>query len=108
MKGRPGGEWHWRAARLGEHHEWRGRRPGLARLEDGIDLARGLDRLPERDRRLLVFRYLLECSQDDIAAMWGLTKGGAQMAEYSALRKLRRVLHGLPPVGKRGRRRRAA
>ncbi len=59
-------------------------------------LARGLDLLPLRDRLVLVARHGLdgaeEASQDDVAAVFGLTRQGVSAAERRARAALRRFV----------------
>lgn len=94
-------------SRLGEHEPCP-RRPATDRIEAGVDLARVLEKLPARDVRFVVFRYVLGCTLAEIGAMWGITKQAAEQAERAVLERSRRVLRGEPAVRQGGRPRKAA
>src|SRR5581483_944606 len=51
-----------------------------------------LDRLGERDRELLVLRYLEQLSTREIAAVMGATEGAIKTRHVRALERLRRLL----------------
>jgi RNA polymerase sigma-70 factor (ECF subfamily) len=51
-----------------------------------------LDRLGERDRELLVLRYLEQLSTREIAAVMGTTEGAVKTRHVRALERLRRLL----------------
>ena len=51
-----------------------------------------LDRLPERDREVLVLRYLEQMSTAEIAAVLGTTAGAVKVRHLRALERLRGLL----------------
>ncbi|HVS39826.1 MAG TPA: sigma-70 family RNA polymerase sigma factor [Gemmataceae bacterium] len=71
-------------------------RPGpgeqLLRKEVGDRVRAALLRLPERDRELLVLRYLEQLSIRDVAAVLGVTEGAAKVRHIRALQRLRGML----------------
>jgi RNA polymerase sigma-70 factor, ECF subfamily len=64
----------------------------LARAEEQARVQAALQELSERDREVLVMRYLEQLSTTDIAAALGITVGGVRTRHRRALEHLRRVL----------------
>ena len=60
----------------------------LAR-EDAETLAHALDRLPERDRLVVAYRYLFEMSEAETAAALGVRPGTVKSRLSRALARLR-------------------
>jgi RNA polymerase sigma-70 factor (ECF subfamily) len=52
----------------------------------------GLSRLPERDREVLVLRYLEQLSTAEIAAVLGIREGAVKVRHLRALKRLRDLL----------------
>jgi RNA polymerase sigma-70 factor (ECF subfamily) len=65
---------------------------GLSRQEQGARVRAALDRLPERDREVLVLRYLEDLTTADTAAVLGCSEGAAKVRLLRALRRLRACL----------------
>ncbi len=63
-----GGEEHALTSRLGA------RDPGLAEVEGRLELSPLLARLPERQRHILELRFVVGCSQTEIASMVGVSQ----------------------------------
>lgn len=70
--------------------------PLLMRLED-TDLMRALERLDERELRILLARVLEEQAFETIAQGLGLRYKGAAAAYYRVVKKLRKELRGDQP-----------
>ena len=66
----------------------------LNRRERAARVRTALDRLPERDREVLVLRYLEDLSTADTAAVLGCSEGAAKVRLLRALRRLRDILYG--------------
>jgi RNA polymerase sigma-70 factor (ECF subfamily) len=64
----------------------------LGRKEAGERLRAALTLLDERDREVLVLRYLEDLSQGEIAAVLGVTEGAVKMRQLRALERLRSLL----------------
>src|SRR5262245_42001324 len=64
----------------------------LAREELQAGVRAALDRLEERDREVLVLRYLEQLSVKEIAATLGLSEGAVKMRHLRALGRLRGLL----------------
>ena len=60
-----------------------------------------LDRLPPRDREILVLRYLEQLTTAEIAAVLGLGEGAVRTRHVRALDRLRRWLDDDPPEASR-------
>lgn len=74
------------------------RRPDLASLardesedrsDEGEGLRRGLSRLSDRDRLILVLRYYLDLSFDDVASTLHISSQAARVRTHRALARLR-------------------
>jgi RNA polymerase sigma-70 factor (ECF subfamily) len=57
-------------------------------------MERALARLGERDREVLVLRYLEKLSPGEIAAVLGIREGAAKVRHVRALDRLRTLLEG--------------
>jgi RNA polymerase sigma-70 factor (ECF subfamily) len=68
----------------------------LVRDERRRRLLGALEALPERDREVLVLRYLEGLSTDEIAAELGATKGAVMTRHTRALARLRGLIIGRP------------
>jgi RNA polymerase sigma-70 factor (ECF subfamily) len=65
---------------------------GLHRIEQRDRVRTALSRLDERDREVLVLRYLEHLSTREIAAVLGLAEAGVKTRQLRALRRLRDLL----------------
>ena len=65
---------------------------GLGRREHGARVRAALDGLADRDREVLVLRYLEDLSTADTAAVLGCSHGAAKVRLLRALRRLRESL----------------
>ncbi len=63
-----------------------------ALLSDRIDLHRALDALPERQRDVVLLRYISDLSQDDVAVVLGCTVGTVKSHAHRGLAALRATL----------------
>ncbi len=63
------------------------------RLDDGR-LLRCLERLPERDRSVLVMTFYDERGSGEVAAALGLAEGNVRVIRHRALERLRRCVQG--------------
>jgi RNA polymerase sigma-70 factor (ECF subfamily) len=63
-----------------------------AHLDDAEDLRHGLLQLNERDRLVLVLRYYLDLSFDDVAATLRISPGAARVRAHRALARLRPII----------------
>jgi RNA polymerase sigma-70 factor (ECF subfamily) len=63
-------------------------------------LRAALDRLPERDREVLVLRHLEQLPVDEIAAILGITAGAVYTRHLRALERLRTLLGDTFPEGR--------
>jgi RNA polymerase sigma-70 factor (ECF subfamily) len=63
---------------------------GRAELKQRVGAA--LDRLPERDREVLVLRHLEELSAQEVGAVLGLSEAAVKMRALRALRRLRSLM----------------
>jgi RNA polymerase sigma-70 factor (ECF subfamily) len=68
---------------------------GLRREEQQALVRTALDRLPERDREILVLRYLEQLSTAEAAAVLGVSEGAVRVRLLRALRRLRDTLKAL-------------
>jgi RNA polymerase sigma-70 factor (ECF subfamily) len=66
----------------------------LSRRERAARVRIALDRLPERDREVLVLRYLEDLTTADTAAVLGCSEGTTKVRLLRALRRLRDLLDG--------------
>jgi RNA polymerase sigma-70 factor (ECF subfamily) len=64
----------------------------LARKEALDRLARELARLSERDREVLILRYLEQLNVAEVAAVLGITESAVKLRHLRALDRLRRLL----------------
>ena len=64
----------------------------LRREERRALVRRALDRLPERDREVLVLRYLEQLSTAEAAAVLGISDGAVKLRLLRALQRLREFL----------------
>ncbi|ANM31082.1 hypothetical protein ABI59_18125 [Acidobacteria bacterium Mor1] len=80
----------------------------VERNEERELLARGLERLSERDRHLIRLRFLEERDYEDLTRELGISYGAARKGVHSAVTRLRRALADLEPswfkavTGRRG------
>jgi RNA polymerase sigma-70 factor (ECF subfamily) len=65
---------------------------GLGRRERNAQVRAALERLPERDREVLVLRYLEDLSTADAAVVLGCRIGAVKVRLLRALRRLRSLL----------------
>lgn len=63
-----------------------------AHLAERMDLARALDRLPRRQRQVVVLRYLADWSEADVARALACTPGTVKVHAFRGLAALRSVL----------------
>jgi RNA polymerase sigma-70 factor (ECF subfamily) len=68
---------------------------GLRRDELQARVRTALDRLPERDREVLVLRYLEHLSTAEAAVVLGVSEGAVRVRVLRALRRLRDILKSL-------------
>jgi RNA polymerase sigma-70 factor, ECF subfamily len=73
---------------------------GVIRQEMRARVHSALARLPQRDREVLVLRYLEQLSIPEIAAVVGITEGAVNMRQVRALDRLRILLDGLVAEGR--------
>ena len=85
-----------RTARVAALVDAGGPRPGepgpgeqVEQADDRRRLTEALDRLPHKDREVLVIRYLLEFSEEETAAVLGCPRGTVKSRSARALQKLR-------------------
>lgn len=64
----------------------------VLRAELRIRVQEALDQMPERDRELLVLRYLEQLSMAEIAAIMESTEGAVKVRHLRALERFRKVL----------------
>jgi len=64
------------------------------REEVRLRVQAALQQLSDRDREILVLRYLEKLSNDEIAAVLGLTESGVKSRHFRALQRLRGVIEG--------------
>jgi RNA polymerase sigma-70 factor (ECF subfamily) len=64
----------------------------LARRENDALVRHGLDQLPQRDREVLVLRYLEDLTVDDIAKTLELKRGAVEVRLTRARARLKQVL----------------
>jgi RNA polymerase sigma factor (sigma-70 family) len=64
----------------------------LARLDDTDSLRQGLLQLTERDRLILILRYYLDLSFEDVAATLKVSPGAARVRAHRALARLRPII----------------
>jgi RNA polymerase sigma-70 factor (ECF subfamily) len=64
----------------------------VVRLEQHARVRAALDQLPERDREVLVLRYLEQLSTAEVAAVLGITTGAVKVRHLRALERIRAVL----------------
>jgi RNA polymerase sigma-70 factor (ECF subfamily) len=65
----------------------------LRRQEVAGRVHAALDRLPERDRELLVLRHLEQLDTRDIAAVLGVSEGAVKMRHLRAVERLQQLLN---------------
>jgi RNA polymerase sigma-70 factor (ECF subfamily) len=65
----------------------------LGRRERGQQVRAALEKLPERDREVLVLRFLEDLSTAEAAAVLGLGEGAVKMRVIRALQRLRDMLN---------------
>lgn len=63
-----------------------------ASIEARVDAARLLDRLPEAQREVLVLRYYLDLSEEEIATIADCPRGTVKSRLHNALAKLSRLV----------------
>jgi RNA polymerase sigma-70 factor, ECF subfamily len=68
----------------------------VIRNEVCLRVREALDRLPERDRELLVMRYLEQLSTQEIAAVLAISEGAVRTRHVRAMERLRVLLEKLP------------
>jgi RNA polymerase sigma-70 factor (ECF subfamily) len=68
---------------------------GLRRSEQRAQVRRALDKLPERDRDVLVLRYLEQLTTAETAAVLGSSAGTVRVRTLRALQRLREILEHL-------------
>lgn len=68
-----------------------------------IALAESLDRLPRRQREVVVLRYLSDLSEADVAAALGVSAGSVKTHLHRGLASLRSLLHVSDDEGVEGR-----
>jgi RNA polymerase sigma-70 factor (ECF subfamily) len=85
------------AAELAQRLFARGGSPSarLRQRETAARIRAALDRLPERDRELLVLRHLEQLPTGHVAAVLGLSEGAVKMRHLRALERLRVFLDDL-------------
>ena len=66
-----------------------GRHDGLDGAEHRVDLVRLLARLTERERAMVVLRYYLDCSVEEVAAELGCSVGTVKSTCSRAMQRLR-------------------
>ncbi|MGQ0636980.1 MAG: sigma-70 family RNA polymerase sigma factor [Planctomycetaceae bacterium] len=64
----------------------------LHREEQGLRVRQAINRLPARDREILVLRYLEQLSTKQIGAVLGLSVAAVKLRHFRAVRKLRERL----------------
>jgi RNA polymerase sigma-70 factor (ECF subfamily) len=64
----------------------------LARKEGRSRVQQALEELGEKDRELLLLRYLEKMSAADIAAVLGISEGAVKVRHFRALEKIRKLL----------------
>lgn len=62
------------------------------RGERAVEVARLLDRLPARDREILVMRIVGGLSAEEVGVALGMSPGAVRVAQHRALRALRRLV----------------
>ncbi len=67
---------------------------GLRREEQRARVRAALERLPERDREVLVLRHLEQLSTADTAAVLGVSEGAVKMRLLRAVQRLHELLGG--------------
>jgi RNA polymerase sigma-70 factor (sigma-E family) len=77
--------------------------PEIPTNDDGPDLRltlfEALDRLPPRDRAIVVLRYWEDLSVRDVAGLLGLSEGNVKIQSMRSLTKLRALLGEDAPAG---------
>jgi RNA polymerase sigma-70 factor, ECF subfamily len=68
----------------------------VIRNEVCLRVREALDRLPDRDRELLVMRYLEQLSTQEIAAVLAISEGAVRTRHVRAMERLRVLLEKLP------------
>jgi len=66
---------------------------GLRREEQRVRVRQALEQLPERDRDVLVLRYLEQLSTAETAAVLGSSPGAVRVRTLRALQRLRDILN---------------
>lgn len=64
----------------------------LARREDDAEIRHSLDQLPQRDREVLVLRYLEDLAVDDIAETLALKRGAVEVRLTRARARLKQIM----------------
>jgi RNA polymerase sigma-70 factor (ECF subfamily) len=67
-----------------------------------VDLARALHRLSGRQQEVVVMRYLIDLTEEDVAVSLGMTTGSVKTHLHRATTKLRSQLGDELPVGANG------
>jgi DNA-directed RNA polymerase specialized sigma24 family protein len=67
-------------------------RPISTRIDDRLDLARAMARLPEGQRRLLELKFLLGLTNAEVCALSHKSIVAIKAQQWRALRKLRELL----------------
>jgi RNA polymerase sigma-70 factor, ECF subfamily len=68
----------------------------VIREEDRLGVQRALGALPERDREVLVLRYLEGLSTAEVAAILAITEAAVKMRHLRAIQRLRELLDQKP------------
>jgi RNA polymerase sigma-70 factor (ECF subfamily) len=77
---------------LARHTARREHRAGTSRFAD-LDLEAAIKQLPDKQRRCIELRFLLDLSVAETAAYLGVTHGAAKQLQWRGLRNLERLLH---------------
>ena len=75
---------------------------GLKRSEQRVRVRKALDQLPERDREVLVLRYLEQLSTAETGAVLGSSEGAVRVRTLRALQRLRDILNEVGPFCRKG------
>ncbi len=81
-------------AGLAERFVCPGSSPSRAAVRDELKrrVRRGLDELPDRDRELLLMRYLEQMPSREIAVVQGTTEAAVNVRHMRALQRMRKLL----------------
>jgi RNA polymerase sigma-70 factor (ECF subfamily) len=72
----------------------------VQREEQRLRVRQALLALNERDREVLVLRYLEQMAMGEIAALLGITEGAAKVRHLRALERIRSVMGEIAPEEK--------